>query len=79
MPHCRRGNPQTTGRKPGDSAYFFTRHSAKLCRKSGEDLEQVQTLLGHASIQTTEKCLGMQQNLVEAVNDKLRIVEVDTE
>jgi len=50
-----------------------------LCRKSGEDFEQIQMLLGHASIQTTEKCLGMQQNLVEAVNDKLRIVEVDTE
>jgi len=55
------------------------RTCAKLCRKSGEDLEQIQMLLGHASIQTTEKCLGMQQNLVEAVNDKLRIVEVDTE
>jgi hypothetical protein len=30
-------------------------------------------------IQTTEKYLGMQQNLVEAVNDKLGIVEVDPE
>ena len=32
-------------------------------------------LLGHASIQTTEKYLGMRQNLVEAVNDKLGIVD----
>jgi site-specific recombinase XerD len=53
------------------------RTCAKLCRKSGGNLEQIQMLLGHASIQTTEKYLGMQQNLVEAVNDKLRIVDAD--
>ena len=50
---------------------------AKLCRKSGGDLEQIQMLLGHASIQTTEKYLGMQQNLVEAVNDNLGIVDAN--
>ncbi len=53
------------------------RTCAKLCRKSGGDLEQIQMLLGHASIQTTERYLGMQQNLVEAVNDKLGIVDGD--
>lgn len=36
-------------------------------------------LLGHASIQTTEKYLRMQENLVEAVNDRLGIVDVDPE
>jgi hypothetical protein len=34
-------------------------------------------LLGHASIQTDEKYLGMQQNLVEAVNDKLGMVDAE--
>ena len=47
------------------------RTCAKLCRESGGDLEQIQFLLGHASIQTTERYLGSRQNLKEAVNDRL--------
>ena len=60
------------------SLHDLRRTCAKLCRKSGGDLEQIQMLLGHASIQTTEKYLGMQQNLVEAVNDKLEIVDAES-
>jgi len=47
------------------------RTCAKLCRASGGELEQIQFLLGHASIQTTERYLGSRQNLREAVNDRL--------
>jgi integrase len=47
------------------------RTCAKLCRDSGGDLEQIQFLLGHASIQTTERYLRSRQNLKEAVNDRL--------
>jgi site-specific recombinase XerD len=53
------------------SPHDLRRTCAKLCRKAGGDLEQIQLLLGHASIQTTERYLGTVQNLATAVNDDL--------
>ena len=52
-------------------AHDLRRTCAKLCRKSGGDLEQIRFLLGHASIQTTERYLGAEQNIAVAVNDNL--------
>jgi site-specific recombinase XerD len=37
---------------------------------NGGELEQIQFLLGHVSILTTERYLGCKQNLEEPVNDR---------
>jgi len=38
-----------------------------------EELEQIQFLPGHASVQTTERYIGCRQNFREAVNDRFQI------
>lgn len=52
-------------------AHDLRRTCAKLCRKAGGDLEQIKFLLGHSSIQTTERYLGSEQDIAVAVNDSL--------
>src|SRR5258708_6686068 len=58
---------------PGISPHDLRRTCAKLCRAAGGDLEQVQLLLGHASVQTTERYLGTRQDLVHAPNDAIKL------
>ena len=45
------------------------RTCARLCHQAGGELEQIQFLLGHVSIETTEKYLGCKQRFQNAVND----------
>jgi site-specific recombinase XerD len=49
------------------------RSCARLCRASGGELEQIQFLLGHVSVQTTERNLGCTQRISSAVNDRIGI------
>jgi integrase len=53
------------------------RTCARLCHSAGGELEQIQFLLGHRSVETTERYLGSRQRLVEAVNDHLGIEPLD--
>jgi integrase len=49
------------------------RTCARLCHLAGGELEQIQFLLGHVFVQTTERYLGCKQKLRCAVNDRLGI------
>ncbi len=55
------------------AAHDLRRTFAKLAHKGGAALEQIQLSLGHASIKTTERYLGVQQNLHDAPCDRLGI------
>jgi len=58
---------------PGIAPHDCRRTCAKLCRAAGGELEQIQLLLGHASVQTTERYLGTKQDLVNAPNDGIKL------
>jgi hypothetical protein len=60
---------ENAGMAPHDAR----RTCAKLCRAAGGELEQIQMLLGHASVQTTERYLGTKQDLVHAPNDAIKL------
>jgi integrase len=49
------------------------RTCARLCHASGGELEQIQFLLGHVSVQTTERYLGCKRRIRSAVNDRIGI------
>ena len=49
------------------------RTCARLCHVAGGELEQIQFLLGHVSVQTTERYLGCKQKIKDAVNDRIGI------
>jgi site-specific recombinase XerD len=47
------------------------RSCARMCHTAGGEIEQIQFLLGHASVQTTERYIGCKQKLGRAVNDRI--------
>lgn len=53
------------------AAHDLRRTYAKLAHKGGAPLDQIQLSLGHASIQTTERYLGVDQDLTYAPCDVL--------
>jgi integrase len=53
------------------------RTCARLCHVAGGELEQIQFLLGHVSVQTTERYLGSKQKIRDAVNDRIGIAPAD--
>jgi integrase len=66
---CGVGVRTKTGREAW--AQDARRTCVKLCREAGGELEQIQLLWGHASVQTTERYLGTKQDLANAPNDGL--------
>jgi integrase len=55
----------------GLAPHDLRRTCARLCHLAGGELEQIQFLLGHVSVETTERYLGCKQRLNHAVNDDL--------
>jgi site-specific recombinase XerD len=58
---------------PRLAPHDLRRSCARLCHAAGGELEQIQFLLGHVSVQTTERYLGCKQRFREAVNDRIGI------
>jgi len=58
---------------PKLAPHDLRRTCARLCHASGGELEQIQFLLGHISVQTTERYLGCKQRIRSAVNDHIGI------
>lgn len=58
---------------PEVAPHDLRRTTGKLCRAAGGELEQIQLLLGHSSVQTTERYLGTKQDLAHAPNDSIKL------
>lgn len=55
------------------AAHDLRRTYAKLAHKADGRLDQIQLSLGHASIKTTERYLGIEQDLQHAPGDKIEL------
>jgi integrase len=68
FPRHRRNSPASKSAKRIGVAklapHDLRRTCARLCHASGGELEQVQFLLGHVSVQTTERYLRLDANAI---------------
>jgi integrase len=53
------------------NAHDLRRTGARLCHQAGGELEQIQFLLGHVSVQTAERYVGCKQRFRNAVNEHI--------
>src|SRR5881409_2951905 len=72
-PDCKQKRFPQLGPASKLAPHDLRRTCARLCYLAGGELDQIQFLLGHASMQTTERYLGCKQRLLHAVNDKMGI------
>ena len=56
---------------PSVASHDPRRTCARLCHQAGGELEQIQFLLGHVSVQTTERYSCRKQRFRNAVNDRI--------
>jgi integrase len=63
---------------PGVAPHDLRRTCARLCHNAGGEIEQIQYLLGHESVQTTERYIGCKQRLRNAVNDRIGLEPKDS-
>jgi len=63
---------------PGVAPHDLRRTCARLCHDAGVEIEQIQYLLGHESVQTTERYIGCKQRLRNAVNDRIGLEPLGT-
>lgn len=59
------------------SAHDLRRTCGKLAAKGGADLRQIQLMYGHLSLQTTERYLGLEQDLNDAPCDYIKLAICD--
>jgi integrase len=57
----------------GLAPHDLRRTCARLCHQAGGELEQIQFLLGHISIEPTERYLGCKQHFQNAVNGAIEL------
>jgi site-specific recombinase XerD len=62
----------------GVAPHDLRRTCARLCHDAGGEIEQIQCLLGHECVQTTERYIGCKQRLRNAVNDRIGLEPKDS-